>query len=253
MNPTVLAALLIELTEEDCLDTLEDDVEIVKMMLNLKNKRNSIQDYYEQTVQSYTDEEFKCSFRISRNVFECLEEKFKNCSIFTSLDISKTTSAGKHLAVFLWMAGHEACSYRDLSDRFNLSLSTIHEIIVRCTLFLSNLSEEIIRWPSEEEMKVSAEVFKKKSSIPNICGFIDGTHIRFDPPAEKLAEYLNRKKFSSIQVQAICDHKLKFIDMFTGYPGSVHDSRVFKNSPIYFNLSEKCRGNRKKLKYYTIL
>ena len=39
--------------------------------------------------------------------------------------------------------------------------------------------------------------------------------------------------FTSINSQAIVDNKNKFIDFFTGYPGSVHDSRVLLNSPVY--------------------
>lgn len=31
-------------------------------------------------------------------------------------------------------------------------------------------------------------------------------------------------------MQAIADHKGKFLDIFVGYPGSVHDARVLKNS-----------------------
>ncbi|RXN03377.1 nuclease HARBI1 [Labeo rohita] len=42
-----------------------------------------------------------------------------------------------------------------------------------------------------------------------------------------------KKLFHSVQLQAITDHKGKFIDIFDGYPGSVHDARVLKNSPVY--------------------
>ncbi|KAI2661133.1 Protein ALP1-like [Labeo rohita] len=33
--------------------------------------------------------------------------------------------------------------------------------------------------------------------------------------------------------KAITDHHGKFLDVFVGYPGSVHDSRVLRNSPVY--------------------
>ncbi|CAH1955253.1 unnamed protein product [Acanthoscelides obtectus] len=40
----------------------------------------------------------------------------------------------------------------------------------------------------------------------------------------------------------VCDHKRKIRDIFVGYPGSIHDSRVFRTSPLFGTLQEKC-GN----------
>ncbi len=64
-------------------------------------------------------------------------------------------------------------------------------------------------------------------------GAIDGCHIRMKPPANNSHCYYNRKRFHSIQLQAITDHRGKFIDIFVGYPWSVHDARVLRNSPVY--------------------
>ena len=41
-------------------------------------------------------------------------------------------------------------------------------------------------------------------------------------------------------MQAVCDHRRKIIDVFIGYPGSVYDSRVFRNSALKNNLRERC-------------
>jgi DDE superfamily endonuclease len=38
--------------------------------------------------------------------------------------------------------------------------------------------------------------------------------------------------FPSIQLQLVCDSKLMITDAYTGYPGSVHDARVFRLSPL---------------------
>lgn len=44
-------------------------------------------------------------------------------------------------------------------------------------------------------------------------------------------------------MQAVCDHKRRFRDIFIGFPGSVHDARVFRNSPLCDTLQEKCGNN----------
>nr|CAH7763113.1 unnamed protein product [Callosobruchus chinensis] len=41
-------------------------------------------------------------------------------------------------------------------------------------------------------------------------------------------------------MQAVCDHRHKILDVFIGFPGSVHDSRVFRNSGQKNGLAEKC-------------
>ncbi|KAK0134950.1 hypothetical protein N1851_029237 [Merluccius polli] len=37
----------------------------------------------------------------------------------------------------------------------------------------------------------------------------------------------------SSKLQAICDHRGKYINVCSAFPGSVHDARVLKNSPVY--------------------
>lgn len=37
---------------------------------------------------------------------------------------------------------------------------------------------------------------------------------------------------------------MKFLDVFIGYPGSVHDARVFKNSPLRNTLHELCESKK---------
>lgn len=41
----------------------------------------------------------------------------------------------------------------------------------------------------------------------------------------------------------VCDHKRRIRDIFVGYPGSVHDSRVLRSSPLSETLPEKCRNS----------
>jgi len=43
-------------------------------------------------------------------------------------------------------------------------------------------------------------------------------------------------------MQALVNEKKKFLDVFIGYPGSVHDARVFKESSLFQSLPELCSG-----------
>lgn len=44
-------------------------------------------------------------------------------------------------------------------------------------------------------------------------------------------------------MQVVCDHRRKIRDVTVGFPGSVHDSRVFRASPLSTTLQEKCGNN----------
>ena len=68
-------------------------------------------------------------------------------------------------------------------------------------------------------------------------GAKDSTHIPIKAPSENQQDYINRKKFHSIILQAVCDSEMTITDAFCGYPGRCHDARVFRNSPIYDEVS----------------
>ena len=57
-------------------------------------------------------------------------------------------------------------------------------------------------------------------------------YIPIKAPLEDSVSYVNRKSFHSVLLQGICDHELFFTDIAVGWPGSVHDARVYHTSPI---------------------
>ncbi len=75
--------------------------------------------------------------------------------------------------------------------------------------------------------------FYTASNFPNVLGVIDGTHIRIVAPREHPQVYVNRKKFHSIILQGICAHNLQFLHVVAGWPGSVHDARILRNSDVW--------------------
>ena len=64
-------------------------------------------------------------------------------------------------------------------------------------------------------------------------GAVDGTHIPIVSPKECPADYYNRKGWHSIILQSTVDHAGRFMDVYVGWTGRVHDARVFSNSTLY--------------------
>jgi len=64
-------------------------------------------------------------------------------------------------------------------------------------------------------------------------GAVDGTHVKIEAPSgERERGYVNRHHDHSINVQVAAGPNLEVFDVFANYPGSVHDARVFDNSPL---------------------
>ena len=65
-------------------------------------------------------------------------------------------------------------------------------------------------------------------------GAIDATYIEINSPTEdSKIDYFNRKQRYSISTQAVVVGNLKFLDIATGYPGSIHDTPVLRDSALY--------------------
>lgn len=96
------------------------------------------------------------------------------------------------------------------------------------------LKDQFIYWPNElEREKIVSDTFHE---LPYCVGYVDGTEIKLaEKPFDDPEAYFSRKHIYSMKVQAVCDHKRKIRHIVLGYPGSVHDARIYNNC----NLSKK--------------
>ncbi|CAH2088147.1 unnamed protein product [Euphydryas editha] len=52
-------------------------------------------------------------------------------------------------------------------------------------------------------------------------------------PSQHQEDFLSRKKCLSVLLQAVVTPKKLFTDVYIGEPGSMHDARVLRKSPLY--------------------
>lgn len=92
----------------------------------------------------------------------------------------------------------------------------------------------LISWPTTDDQRnMLAESFAERAGFPNVVGAIDGTYVPISGPTAFRESYICRKGFPAMHLQAVCGPDLKFLDVFCGYPGSVYDARVYRNSPPF--------------------
>ena len=138
----------------------------------------------------------------------------------------------KQVLITLWYLATQ-CPIRIISDRFNVTESCVYNTTRRVCQALTKKSSKYIKWPKGERMREVVGSFFELKKLPGVIGLIDGTHLRIPKPKDDPESYINRKKYTSIVLQGICDHELLFTNINCGYPGSVHDGRVLRNSLIY--------------------
>ena len=139
----------------------------------------------------------------------------------------------KRVAITLWCLA-TPCEYRTISHLFGVARSTVCSIVHEtCNAIVSVMLKEYIKFPVAQDLRDVVEGFEKKWGFPQCVGSIDGSHIPISAPELNHTDYYNRKGWFSIVVQAIVDHNYIFRDICVGWPGSVHDARIFANSLIY--------------------
>ena len=195
--------------------------------------------WWEETVlKAFVDKDWIENFRMSRSTFmylcnEIREEIQKNDTV-----MRKACSVEKRVGISLWFLSCGS-DYRTIGHLFGVSKSLV-SLVVRefCHAVRKVLLPKYIKFPEGDDLKKVVDGFKHKYGFPQCVGAIDGSHIPIVSPQQYAADYYNRKGWHSIILQGTVDHLGLFTDVYVGWPGRVHDARVFTNSAIY----QKCHG-----------
>lgn len=118
-----------------------------------------------------------------------------------------------------------------------MAKATLWNCFERVINVICELSEEVIKWPDQQQRRIIENDFNRVSNLRGIVGVVDGTYIPIKAPSDNPEVYINRKCYHAITLQAICDNSKKFLDIFVGYPSSVSDCRIFRNSYFYQNVT----------------
>ena len=130
--------------------------------------------------------------------------------------------------------GYTNIEYRTIAALFGLGRATVGEIVIdTCNSIAIFLLPKCVRLPQNEYLRQTLNGFQSRWGFPQTVGAIDGTHIPIMCPLDSGTDYYNRKGYYSMLMQAVVDFRGIFIDVNIGWPGKVHDARVFANSTLY--------------------
>ena len=103
--------------------------------------------------------------------------------------------------LYLWFISTKV-NYIRIADRFGMAQSTEMKCVERVvSSILEHLLPMYLAWPSGQERKKIMDSFSSKG-LQKVIGAIDGSHIPIKTPRENPEQYINRKGFHSIIIQA---------------------------------------------------
>ena len=182
-------------------------------------------------ISAWDDLEWKRNFRVSRTTFRHLCNELR-----TKLQHDSTlqeTVTVKRVDIALWRLGTNI-EFRNISHLFGVGLSTacniVHEV---CKAIVDSLLDRYIKIPVGNYATEIVTDFEEKWGFPQCFGAVDGSHIPIIPPCDCPTDYYNRKGFHSIVLQGLVDHQYRFLNVYVGWPGSVHDAQILANSEVF--------------------
>ena len=100
-------------------------------------------------------------------------------------------------------------------------------------MIAEQLLPKYVHAPSDDRLREIVDGFRLRWGFLQTVGAIDGTHILILKPLDSATDYYNRKGYYSVLMQALVDFRGRFMNVNIGWPGKVHDARVFVNSSCY--------------------
>ena len=202
------------------------------MFTNYNNKRSG--DWWEHVVlETFTSREWLENFRLSKDTFDYLCTQLTPHLQYQDTHLRKAISVKKRVAITLWTLASSA-EYRTVSHLFGVGRSTVCEIVHEtCRAIVDHLLPKYICFPPCDQQQQYVDNFESKWGVPQCIGAIDGSHIPVSPPTLCHTDYYNRKGWYSVLTQAVVDYKYCFLDIYNGWPGSVHDACVLAHSTFY--------------------
>ncbi|XP_067866984.1 putative nuclease HARBI1 [Heterodontus francisci] len=131
------------------------------------------------------------------------------------------------------------------ADLYRVSQAAVHHCIKVVTDALFRHANYFITFKTDDTSQAErARGFSTISGFPMVQGVIDCTHVALRAPAGQSGAFINRKGYHSMNVQLVCDHHKRIMQVCAHYPGSCHDAFILRNSlvPALFNSLDGMEG-----------
>lgn len=189
-------------------------------------------------LHSLCDARFRQELRMSPPAFGALVDLIAPHPVFTSKSNNHQASVEEQLALFLAKLGRygNGASVGILARTFGVSEGSVSNYCKRCIVAILALEKATVVWPTAIDRKRIAGRVGQRFGFPGCVGFVDGTLFPvYSKPSINGEDYYTRKGFYGMAGMVVCDDQRRILHIDLGWPGSVHDARVWGNSSFKRN------------------
>ena len=202
-----------------------------------KNPPQSTPNHFDP-LDEYDDENFRGRYRMSKNSFR------KLVTIIWPQEEIRSGRKGysKEIKLLVTLRFLASGSFQQVTgDTIGIWQSTGNRIINQVAKKIAQLSPQFISTPDRTNLPqikkgffdIIPDRYPSAKPFPGVIGAIDCTHVKITATGVPNREvYRDRKNNLSLNIQAVCDHRLLFWNVVCRWQGSVHDSRIFANSEL---------------------
>ncbi|CCE32584.1 uncharacterized protein CPUR_06444 [Claviceps purpurea 20.1] len=166
-------------------------------------------------------------FKLDRTQFGALSKWAEDTG---TIQDGKNYTVWQKLMIFLHVVGNHV-SYRNVSNRFKISIGSIHQIFNQVLVALAHhLYDEFVTQPGPEYVSEYVELNPRYSQFNGCIGAVDGAHIPAFVPPERQHVCRNRKGELTQNVFAAVKFDLTFTYVLAGAAGSMKDAQLFKEA-----------------------
>lgn len=126
----------------------------------------------------------------------------------------------------------KVATFRELSHKFNVTLSTAHRLVNLIVSYFSDHSEKYITWPQGTNLISTVKKFKSKIKIDKVIGVINNCHIHIKKPAKDSILYQNENNRFSVLLQVVSNVENQFTDVYCGEIGSLNPKSLLVKSSL---------------------
>ncbi|BBN11025.1 nuclease HARBI1 [Marchantia polymorpha subsp. ruderalis] len=186
------------------------------------------------------DTQWRQAYGMSFPLFVMIVDEVKPFLLKQELYGGETMPPDAAVAMVLYRlsSGH---NLRRIASEYKTGSATITKYTDLVTKALATkLYSKYIKIPSGETLAEIITAFKDRTGLQNMCGAIDGSHVKIHKRPDKEyspGNYKCRHHFFAVLLQVVCDHRRMFWDVCCKAAGSTDDATHLRGSSLFQKLT----------------